>query len=42
MFGHLNFVAEGLLNVELGWATVKEDPLHVCVITGQNMASNCS
>ena len=41
-FNHLNFVAEGLLKVELGWVTVKEDLLHVCIIIGQNMASNRS
>ncbi len=32
MFDHLDLVAEGLLEVELGWATVKEDPLYVCII----------
>jgi hypothetical protein len=31
---HLNFVAEGLLKVKLGWATVEEDALHVGVVIG--------
>ncbi len=31
---HLNLVAERLLKVELGWALVKEDPLHLFVVVG--------
>jgi hypothetical protein len=42
MFDHLDFVAEGLLKVELGWVTIKEESLHVCIFIGQNMASHCS
>jgi hypothetical protein len=31
---HLNLVAGRLLKVELGWAPIKEDPLHLFVVMG--------
>jgi hypothetical protein len=31
---HLNLVAERLLKVKLGWAPIKEDPLHLFVVVG--------
>jgi hypothetical protein len=29
---HLNLVAERLLKVELGWAPIEEDPLHLFIV----------
>ncbi len=31
---HLNLVAERLLKVELGWASVEEDPLPLFIVVG--------
>ncbi len=31
---HLNLVAERLLKVELGWAPIEEDLLHLFVVVG--------
>ncbi len=33
-FDHLNFVAEGLLKIKLGCASVEEDALHVHIVIG--------
>jgi hypothetical protein len=39
---HLNLVTERLLKVELGWAPVKEDPLHLFIGIGRDMAFDSS